>query len=37
MRMDNPEKFNSKLKTLFRLWWESVQEYVGFYPDTEGV
>ena len=36
MRMDNPEKFNGKPKTPFRLWWESVQEYVGFYPETEG-
>jgi hypothetical protein len=36
MRMDNPEKFNGKPRTPFRLWWESVQEYVGFYPDTEG-
>jgi hypothetical protein len=34
--MDNPEKFNGKPKTPFRLWWESVQEYVGFYPETEG-
>jgi hypothetical protein len=36
MRMDNPEKFDGKPKTPFRLWWESVQEYVGFYPETEG-
>jgi hypothetical protein len=36
MRMDNPEKFDGKPKTPFRLWWESVQEYVGFYPEMEG-
>lgn len=36
MRMDNPAKFDGKPKTQFRLWWESVQEYVAFYPETEG-
>jgi hypothetical protein len=36
MRMDNPAKFDGKAKTPFRLWWEAVQEYVEFYPETEG-
>jgi hypothetical protein len=36
MRMDNPAKFDGKAKTPFRLWWEAVEEYVEFYPETEG-
>jgi hypothetical protein len=34
--MENPEKFDGKPKTPFRTWWESVQEFTAFYPETAG-
>ena len=36
IKMENPEKFDGKPKTPFRTWWESVQEFTAFYPETAG-
>jgi hypothetical protein len=36
LKLENPEKFDGKPKTPFRRWWESVQEFTAFHPDTEG-
>jgi len=36
LKRENPEKFDGKPKTPFRTWWESVQEFTAFYPETAG-
>ena len=34
LKIKEPEKFDGKPKTPFRSWWESVQEFTAFHPDT---
>jgi hypothetical protein len=33
-RLTNPKTFDGKPSTPFRPWWNSVEEYIGFYPAT---
>lgn len=37
LKLDNPEKFDGKPKTPFRAWWDSVRDYIRFYPETTGI
>jgi len=32
--LKNPESFDGKSTSAFNVWWESVLEYIGFYPET---
>ena len=34
LKMENPEKFDGKSSSAFNQWWESVQIYLVFYPET---
>jgi hypothetical protein len=36
LKMADPEKYDGKPKTPFRPWWDSVEEYFSFYPETAG-
>jgi len=37
LKLDNPTKFDGKPKTPFRTWWDSVRDYIRFYPETSGI
>jgi hypothetical protein len=37
LKLDNPSKFDGKPKTPFRTWWDSVRDYIRFYPETNGI
>jgi hypothetical protein len=37
LKLDNPAKFDGKPKTPFRTWWDSVRDYIRFYPETTGI
>jgi hypothetical protein len=37
LKLDNPSKFDGKPKTPFRTWWDSVRDYIRFYPETSGI
>jgi hypothetical protein len=37
LKLDNPAKFDGKPKTPFRTWWDSVRDYIRFYPETSGI
>jgi len=32
--LKNPESFDGKPTSAFNVWWESVLEYIGLYPET---
>jgi len=34
LKLKNPESFDEKPASAFNVWWESVLEYIGFYPET---
>jgi len=34
LNLKNPEPFDRKPTSAFNVWWESVLEYIGFYPGT---
>jgi len=34
LKLKNPESFDRKPTLAFNVWWESVLEYIGFYPET---
>ena len=34
LKLKNPESFDGKPTSAFNVWWESVLEYIGFYPET---
>jgi len=34
LKLKNPESFDGKPTLGFNVWWESVLEYIGFYPET---
>jgi len=34
LKLKNPESFDRKPTSAFNIWWESVLEYIGFYPET---
>jgi len=34
LKLKNPESFDGKPTSAFNGWWESVLEYIGFYPET---
>jgi len=34
LKLKNPEPFDGKPTSAFNIWWESVLEYIGFYPET---
>ena len=34
LKLKNPESFNEKPASAFNVWWESVLEYISFYPET---
>ena len=34
LKLKNPESFDGKPTSAFNIWWESVLEYIGFYPET---
>jgi len=34
LKLKNPESFDGKPTSAFNVWWESVLEYIGFYPKT---
>jgi len=34
LKLKNPEPFDGKPTSAFNVWWESVLEYIGFYPET---
>jgi len=34
LKLKNPESFDRKPTSAFNVWWESVLEYIGFYPGT---
>jgi len=34
LKLKNPESFDRKPTSAFNVWWESVLEYIGFYPET---
>jgi len=33
LKLKNPESFDGKSTSAFNVWWESVLEYIGFYPE----
>ena len=37
LKLDNPTKFDGKPMTPFRTWWDSVRDYIRFYPETSGI
>jgi len=37
LKLENPTKFDGKPKTPFRTWWDSVRDYIRFYPETSGI
>jgi hypothetical protein len=37
LKLDNPAKFDGKPRTPFRTWWDSVRDYIRFYPETTGI
>ena len=37
LKIENPAKFDGKPKTPFRTWWDSVRDYIRFYPETSGI
>jgi len=34
LKLKDPECFDGKTMTAFNIWWESIMEYIGFYPNT---
>jgi len=34
LKLKNPESFDGKPTSALNIWWESVLEYIGFYPET---
>lgn len=34
LKLRNPESFDGKNSTTFNTWWESILEYIEFYPET---
>jgi len=34
LKLKNPESFHETPTSAFNVWWESVLEYIGFYPET---
>jgi len=34
LKLKNPESFDGKPTSAFNVWWDSVLEYIGFYPET---
>jgi hypothetical protein len=36
LKLANPKTYDGKPTTPFRSWWESVKEYLRFYPNTAG-
>jgi len=34
LKLKNPESFDGKPTLAFNVWWKSVLEYIGFYPET---
>jgi len=34
LKLKNPEPFDGKPTSASNVWWESVLEYIGFYPET---
>jgi len=32
--MENPSEYDGKPTTPFNTWWESVEDYLSFYPGT---
>jgi len=34
LKLKNPESFDGKPTSAFNVWWESVLEYIRFYPET---
>ena len=34
LKLKNPESFDGKPTSAFNVWWKSVLEYIGFYPET---
>jgi len=34
LKLKNPESFDGKSTWAFNVWWDSVLEYIGFYPET---
>jgi len=37
LKLENPAKFDGKPKPPFRTWWDSVRDYIRFYPETSGI
>ena len=37
LKLKTPEPFDGKPTSAFNVWWESVLEYIGFYPETLNV
>ena len=37
LKLENPAKFERKPKMPFRTWWDSVRDYIRFYPKTSGI
>jgi len=37
LKLENPAKFDGKPKMPFRTWWDSVRNYIRFYPETSGI
>ena len=37
LKLENPAKFDGKPKTPFRTSWDSVRDYIIFYPETSGI
>jgi len=35
--LDNLMKFDGTPKTPFRAWWDSVRDYIRFYPETSRI
>ena len=34
LKLKNPETFDGKPTSALNVWWESVLEYIRFYPET---